>query len=120
MMPAFGQTGERIKADIPFPFMVGDKTLEAGTYDIREIHQGVFVIREEAPEGEGVLAVTNGANPNADAKTPTLTFSHCGNTYFLAQIHTDYANGALPPTKKERQLMAATKDEDEVVVAGEQ
>jgi hypothetical protein len=80
-------SGKGLKANIPFDFVVGDKTLAAGNYSIRQI----------TANADGILVRSNDGNHNAIrlsntlmAGTPKrktmLTFLRYGNTYYLSQV----------------------------------
>jgi hypothetical protein len=93
---------EPLRANIPFDFIVGDKTLEAGKYIVGTVtgssDEG---IRVQSRDGrQSAMRLTNGVQPsNARAIHPEpkrrsrnekngamLTFHRYGNTYFLAQV----------------------------------
>ncbi len=70
-------------ATIPFAFVVGHKTLPAGTYNVSEFstNAALFVIRGDD------TAVTQLSVPN-DCRdcTPTLTFARHGNDWVLVKV----------------------------------
>jgi len=78
---------EHIRADIPFDFMVGDKTFPAGTYTFAEhgITLGTFVIR--SLDGRtSVMVITRGVQGSLTRPDETkLVFNRYGDLYFLAQ-----------------------------------
>ena len=81
---AFGQTG-RVKADIPFDFVVGGLTLPAGQYTIgpaNNLRTAVAVRGDSMPR----MALAHQARSAIPAKSTKLIFHRYGNRYFLAQI----------------------------------
>ncbi|MBD0326362.1 MAG: hypothetical protein ICV68_08020 [Pyrinomonadaceae bacterium] len=82
------QSGNRIEVQIPFAFQVGDKTLPAGDYNIKQLSQDTLLV--ESMEGEeSVVAMAAGRvenNPNAKPSTEKLVFRQYGDQYFLAQV----------------------------------
>jgi hypothetical protein len=103
---AFAQSTQVLKADIPFEFHVGGKTLPAGTYHVRpQIQPGILSIR--SAEGEdGAVVQTNGGGSRRDLDTGKLVFTRYEDTYFLSMVWTPgYEQGReLPKSKMEREL----------------
>ncbi len=94
VVPALGAgTGpldHKIQADIPFDFMVGDKTFSAGTYTFTEptITLGTLLIRS-LDSHESVLVITQSVQENLTPSDETkLVFTRYGDQYFLAQVWT--------------------------------
>ncbi|MDT4896607.1 MAG: hypothetical protein QOH25_1684 [Acidobacteriota bacterium] len=79
---------KKIKADIPFDFVVGDKTLAAGQYLVGQIttnsDAGILIRNSEG--GQNAIRLTNTVAASATKRKNVLTFRHYGNTYFLAQV----------------------------------
>jgi hypothetical protein len=102
--PAFAQDQERVKANIPFAFNVGSKTLPAGNYEVRGVFAKSLVIQNEATE-QAAMALTMSAPPkpisgNAEA---SLVFHKYGDRYFLSEIRTWNDARTVPASKLERQ-----------------
>jgi hypothetical protein len=80
--------GRKLSADVPFDFVVGDKTLAAGQYSVRQIStnsDSVLAIRSR--DGNHKAArLTNAVSSGAPSKRASLTFRRYGNTYYLAQV----------------------------------
>ena len=77
-----------VRADIPFNFAVGNKTLLAGTYDIGTISSGDSkTLLLKARDGNASMMLNSNA---AEGLKPTnktkLVFNQYGNQYFLSQI----------------------------------
>lgn len=85
---ANGQSGKQLTAQVPFDFIVSEKTLRSGQYEIRSASNAgdVLAIRDAAGK-ERVMRITSAteskAGQNMDAK---LVFHRYGNTYFLSQV----------------------------------
>jgi len=109
---AQAQTSSRtLIANIPFQFSVGDKTLPAGEYRVRQLNPdsdlAVVQIRSEDGENSAVvhmMTVTGKAQESAK-----LIFNRYGNHYFFAQAWVDGESSGLqaPKARAER----ATKRE---------
>ena len=83
---ANGQSQHRVNARIPFEFVVGDKTLAAGQYEISAvgIAQDALAIRgRESNDSVIRLAMTKEAKENKQAR---LVFHRYGNAYFLSEV----------------------------------
>lgn len=78
----------QVRADIPFDFIVGDKTLTAGNYTVGTISRNsADAIAVRSSDGSRkAIRLTNAVNDNAKTKRARLVFHRYGNTYFLAQI----------------------------------
>ena len=93
VVPALGAgTGpldHKIQADIPFDFMVGDKTFPAGTYTFADpnITPGVLLIRS-LDGHESMLVATRDVENLTRPDETKLVFSRYGDLYFLAQVWT--------------------------------
>lgn len=91
VVPAFGAgTGRldhKIQADIPFDFMVGDKTFPAGTYTFAQPTITPGVLRIRSLDGhESVLVITQSVQESLTPSDETkLVFTRYGDLYFLAQ-----------------------------------
>ena len=120
------QTSYGVRGNVPFDFVVGDRTIPAGRISV----QGV------CGSDQGPLAITNltvskqalrtgrklqGANPTGQAK---MVFHKYGNRYFLAEIWIPgYHAWELMKSKEERSLerdMRLVKNfkPESVIVAG--
>ena len=97
-----------VRADIPFNFAVGNKTLLAGTYDIGTISSGDSkTLLLKARDGNASMMLNSNA---AEGLKPTnktkLVFNQYGNQYFLSQI---WVNGEtrgrqLPKSSREKEV----------------
>jgi hypothetical protein len=97
----------QLKANIPFGFTVGDKTLPTGVYTVAPMSTpGVLQIRSVDGRA-GVLIQTNGLRTRQVQDQTKLVFRRYGNHYFLAQIWTagDTDGREILKSRAERQLI---------------
>jgi len=83
---ANGQSQHKLNARIPFEFIVGDKMLAAGQYEVNAvgITQEALAIRgRESNDGAIRLTMTKEPKDNRPAR---LVFHRYGNTYFLSEV----------------------------------
>jgi len=85
-LPGHAQEPTRVKVNIPFDFVVGDKQLTAGDYVIDSVLDGrVMMLRNK----HGVVQQIAFAVPVETKKTGNherVLFRHDGDRYFLSQI----------------------------------
>lgn len=82
------QSGMRVEVNIPFDFTLGNKTLPAGVYSIREYSQKSILIMS-ADGKTRVLAMTPGTariEAGRGAARERVVFHQYGDQYFLAQV----------------------------------
>lgn len=112
---AFAQD-RQVKATVPFSFMVGDKTMPAGTYTITS--------RSSAPDLIAIhnwyLRVTVQAMGRPDQtnteRANVLVFHQYGNRYFLSRIRSDGAmNIDFAASKTEKRTRAQVEEAGRVV-----
>lgn len=78
----------KIKANIPFDFVVGDKTLAAGEYLVGQItsDSDAGILVRSSDGSQKAIRLTNAVSASARQKKNALTFHRYGNTYYLAQV----------------------------------
>jgi hypothetical protein len=83
---ANGQSSGRLRAHVPFDFVVADQTLRAGEYRVGAIDQlgDSIAIRNSA--GDSVIRLSAARERNDRVKTAKLVFHRYGSTYFLSQV----------------------------------
>ena len=87
---ANAQSGSlKLRANVPFDFVVGDKTLPAGDYAIRQMTQGsdVGLLISSRDSRHKAIRLSNAVQAS-QMKGARITFRRYGNTYFLAQVWT--------------------------------
>jgi hypothetical protein len=97
-----------VRADIPFNFAVGNKTLPAGTYDVGTIgmRDSKTLLLQSRDANASIMVNSNAAENLKPANKTKLVFNQYGNRYFLSQI---WVNGEtrghqLPKTSREKEL----------------
>ena len=81
--------GQVLKADIPFEFTVGKKTLPAGEYLVKLPETaGAQVVSFRKADGEGYgMTLTNQVSSKGAEVANGLVFVKSGDRYFLYQVH---------------------------------
>ncbi len=90
VVPALGQgrSSHKIRADIPFDFMVSDTSFPAGSYSVSTLAPGVLLIRSRDGH-ESVVVMTRDVQESLTPQDETnLVFNRYGDQYFLAQMWT--------------------------------
>jgi hypothetical protein len=91
---ALAQSNAVLKADIPFEFHVGAKTLPAGSYDVRPQFQSNVLFIRNIDTKAGAVILTNGVDAKEIPETGKLVFNRYENAYFLSEVFTPgYAQG---------------------------
>jgi hypothetical protein len=104
---AIAQT-THVRANVPFNFTVGDKTLAAGTYDVETVSDRdskMLLLRTD--DGKSSLIVgSNAAQTLKPADKTKLVFHKYGSQYFLAEIWKEGATrgNQLPACGREKEL----------------
>ena len=84
----YAQSSERLHANVPFDFKVGQAVLPAGSYDLTYdvTESGVLFVRSEDGRHTAV-ALTEGVSATGHPKKDaTLVFDREGSGYTLAQV----------------------------------
>ncbi len=104
---AIAQTVD-VRADVPFNFAVGSKTLPAGTYDVRTIdgRDSKMLLLQARDGNTSMIAGSNATENPKPADRTKLVFNQYGSRYFLSEI---WVNGnrrgrQLPKTSREKEL----------------
>ena len=108
-----------VRADVPFDFVVGTKTLSKGTYTVKldNTFQHFLVITGR-DNGEAAFASSITVAPE-DIKdnSPKLIFHRYGDQYFLSQVWNGarLAGQELPKSQQEREHLAEGNLRPEVI-----
>ncbi len=103
MAVASGYAQDRVVADIPFNFAIGNKTLPAGEYSVTQLSPAVMLIKSD-DSGGAAMALANAAQANKAQDEAKLVFHRYGDQYFLFQVWTPGNTGReLPKSKLERE-----------------
>jgi len=105
---AFGDQIDRLKADIPFDFIVGNKTLPAGTYHVQCAANRVVTLF--GIDRKGAAMVMTQAQYSTTPAAGKLIFTRYDNSYFLSQVWRPGVNtgGLVPKSKTEREMALKT------------
>jgi hypothetical protein len=111
--------GTRVKANIPFDFVVGNQVLSAGEYMVASegSTNQVLVIRSNDRK-TAILALTNSCSSSKPSETTKLVFHRLAGRYFLSQIWAAGNSGGreLPASRLEVQLAKNSNARDEVAL----
>ena len=97
-----------IEADVPFAFIVGEKTFPAGKYTLKRAdntNPGILEIRNDNGRGTSFFDAEN-AQSNENPRETKLVFEKIGDQYFLSEIWAADTNLGyrLPKVKAEKSL----------------
>src|SRR5690242_4525530 len=84
-VPVHAQSGSRALANIPFDFSVGNTTLKAGSYTVKQLQSGIIAFSSE-DEKEQQFALTFPGDPNSHSKESHLVFIRYGTEAFLKGV----------------------------------
>ena len=104
---AAAQSSTTLKANVPFDFIVNNRTLPAGQYTVdSRVAFGTLMIR--SADGKGVaIALARPLYSTVARKEGSLVFHRYGYAHFLSQVWSPGNNGRqLPTTGRERELAA--------------
>ena len=104
VVSANGQAATFVTADVPFDFIIADKTLTSGKYMVREATTNAVKI--STPEGKStVIRLSNLAIDKSKKRTARMVFHRYGQQYFLAEVWSgDNYGRQLLKCKRERHL----------------
>jgi hypothetical protein len=100
--PAHAQVFEAVTFTTTFPFMVGQKTLPAGSYTVRPAYEGDGSLLEvQGRDGSAVFFGENAARPRSNPNETAVVFDRTGDHYVLSQIWdgSDQEGAEAIPTK---------------------
>ena len=97
-----------IEADVPFAFIVGEKTFPAGKYTLKradDTNPGVLEIRNDNGRGT-IFFEAETAQAKENPRQTKLVFEKIGDQYFLSEIWASDTNVGyrLPKTNAEKSL----------------
>src|SRR5947208_2504224 len=102
---ANGQSKQKLIAQVPFDFVVAQKTLRAGEYHVRAVNQAGDAIAIKSTDDQ-VLRLSSPKERSNRQMAAKLVFHRYGHTYFLSQIWMagESMGRELPKTREERAL----------------
>lgn len=114
MVPATQAQSIILKADIPFDFVVGDKQLHSGEYNVKQTHPGVMLIQGTR---SSAMVLTTAADGGKISDVGKLVFNRYGDQYFLSKIWTNDSGRQLPKSRLEREVAQRLSESGTTVVA---
>ena len=101
----------KIVAQVPFEFMVANKTVPAGEYVVQAFTMdGNTLVIRNAEAKVGLVSTSSQSEGKQDASNYALVFKHYGDRYFLSGIRLQGSKITyrLPESKLEAELRAQT------------
>src|ERR1700751_3938762 len=83
--PAHAQSTNRVLANIPFDFSVGNTTLKAGSYTVEQLPSG-FLVFSSVDGKEHQFVLTIPGDSSRQSQTPRLVFTRYGSEAFLERV----------------------------------
>jgi hypothetical protein len=98
------QSTFRVRANVPFDFIVGSKTLPAGKIAAREMTTGSGALAiSNLDKSQHAIRIAHAVTSSKDTDRGKLVFRKYGNHYYLAQVWIPGYNGLeLNKSKSER------------------
>jgi hypothetical protein len=111
------QSSLPLHANIPFNFVAGSATLNAGEYTVDQGHAGLINLKAADGKASTFLFAVTGECAGTQTAS-RLVFHRYGNTYLLSQIWTagNNCDRQVPVTSRERELVARNTTPDETIV----
>jgi hypothetical protein len=106
VVSAKGQSSTRVVADVPFEFIVADRTLPSGNYSVSTMFDNGHGLLIRSRDGKAsAVRISTPLIGNGKESKARLVFHRYGQTYFLAQVWNGDPNGLeLRRCNKERAL----------------
>jgi hypothetical protein len=106
LVSANAQSKSVVRADIPFDFIVGNKTLPAGKYMVNSATSDGQALNIRRREGKSLaLVLTHEATEQSNKRIARMVFHRYGDQYFLAEVWSGDSYGRqLMESKIERNL----------------
>ena len=107
IVSANGQSAsQRLTADIPFDFIVGDKTLPSGKYTVSAATSNGEGVKLSHREGKSsAIRLSNIIVDKSESRNARMVFHRYGQQYFLAEVWSGESYGRqLIQSKRERNL----------------
>lgn len=108
----------RVKAEIPFDFVVGNRAYSAGAYEISPAMKDTSaLLLEDESNAKRAVTLSNACESNGPATGTKMVFHRVGDTYFLYQIWIEgRSSGREFPKSKTETLLARNGDKSEDVI----
>jgi hypothetical protein len=105
---AYAQTPSRLKAHIPFNFLVGSRPLPAGDYFVKPMTQEAILVQSVDNRSSAVV-LTTAVQAKTTPEVGKLVFNQYGDQYFLSQIWTSEASTGRELFKSRMEREIASK-----------
>jgi hypothetical protein len=110
----------RLKADVPFDFVVGGRTLPSGEYTIRSLSGGNQILSISAPDQKTIVFLTNMCQSLKASPQSKLIFTRYGDRYVLSEMWIEGSTtGRQLPKSLPEVRVADNKSVETVVVLAE-
>ena len=116
MVPTTQAQSIILTADIPFDFVVGDKQLHSGEYNVKQTHPGVMLIQSKDARSSAMV-LTTAAEAGKMSDVGKLVFNRYGDQYFLSKIWASDSGRQLPKSRLEREVAQRLSESGTTVVA---
>ncbi len=116
---AKAQSSDRIVADIPFEFSVGDESMPSGQYAVKTANsQGNVLMIQSNDAKSSAMRFTNPIEENKNNTHSRLVFHRYGERYFLAEVWSgsDNTGRRLLKSRQERAIereLASTRSKSQ-------
>ena len=103
---ANGQSTQKLIAQVPFDFVVAEKMLRAGKYQVHAVNQAADAIAVKSVDGDQALGLSSLRQRSDRQMNANLVFHRYGSTYFLSQIWMagESTGRELAKTRQERAI----------------
>ena len=109
-----------LKADVPFDFVVGGRTLPSGEYTIRTLNGGNQILAISAPDQKAIVFLTNMCKSLNTSPESKLVFARYGDRYYLSEMWIEgNSTGRQLPKSRSEVRVADNENRDTVVVLAE-
>lgn len=102
------EPGTRIRASIPFDFVVRGKTMPAGEYDVTRVMDEpiTLLLRNVHDKHDEIVFNTDSVEARSIPSRGELIFNRYGDTYFLSEVFTagEQTGEELNASHKEREM----------------
>ncbi len=100
---ALTMTEDKVVANIPFDFTVGQTTLPAGEYVVRRIASPAALLVQNKETYEAASVLVNAVEDRSSLGEAKLVFDRHGNEHFLSQVWSGNLTGReIPNPRMER------------------
>ncbi len=93
---SLASTAKKVSVNVPFGFMVKDKALPAGQYEIQPVGNDMTQLTVRTVGGGGTVVIPVVERlADTGAKEPKVVFDKVGGKYYLSEVHYPGMDGFL-------------------------